>query len=55
MYVTGGRGGSVYVVNNLMDYADGTPAIPGHFAMQSVSRTGRLFSVFPVSSIWPDL
>lgn len=46
MYVTGGRGGSVYVVNNLLDYADGSAPIPGSFR-DAVSQPNRtiIFSV----------
>lgn len=49
MYVTGGRGGSVYVVNNLMDYADSTPAIPGSFR-DAVSQPNRTI-IFSVSGV----
>ncbi|BFT73946.1 pectinesterase family protein [Paenibacillus sp. P36] len=49
MYVTGGRGGSVYVVNNLLDYADGTPAIPGSFR-DAVSQPNRMI-IFSVSGV----
>ncbi|OXM85440.1 pectinesterase family protein [Paenibacillus rigui] len=46
MYATGGRGGSVYVVNNLLDYAEGALPIPGSFR-DAVSQPNRtiIFSV----------
>ncbi|MDR6881474.1 pectinesterase family protein [Bacillus sp. 3255] len=47
MYVTGGRGGSVYVVNNLDDYADGAAPIPGSFR-DAISQPNRTI-IFNVS------
>lgn len=40
MYVTGGRGGSVYVVSNLLDYGEGATPIPGSFR-DAVSQPNR--------------
>lgn len=47
MYVTGGRGGSVYVVNNLQDYPDGAAPIPGSFR-DAISQPNRII-IFSVS------
>ncbi|UJF35573.1 pectinesterase family protein [Paenibacillus hexagrammi] len=46
MYASGGRGGAVYVVSNLLDYADGAAPIPGSFR-DAVSQPNRtiIFSV----------